>query len=97
MGFVDIDFAGCEDARKSTTGWVFTLAGGPVSEYGMRRGLGGPQVTLVMDFNFASILSAGTLSSRDTTSSRRSPNSAQNRQLQTTYFPPVLFATPAPN
>ena len=33
-GFVDIDFAGCEDARRSTTGWVFTLVGGPVSEYG---------------------------------------------------------------
>ena len=30
-GFVDSDFAGCEDSRKSTTGWVFTLAGGPVS------------------------------------------------------------------
>ena len=41
MGFVDIDFAGCEDARRSTTGWVFTLAGGPVSEYGMRRGAAG--------------------------------------------------------
>jgi hypothetical protein len=31
MGFVDSDFAGCEDSRRSTTGWVFTLAGGPVS------------------------------------------------------------------
>jgi len=29
-GFVDSDFAGCEDSRRSTTGWVFTLAGGPV-------------------------------------------------------------------
>jgi hypothetical protein len=30
-GFVDSDFAGYEDSRKLTTGWVFTLAGGPVS------------------------------------------------------------------
>ena len=30
-GFVDSDFAGYEDSRKSTTGWVFILAGGPVS------------------------------------------------------------------
>jgi hypothetical protein len=30
-GFVDSDFAGCEDSRRSTTGWVFTLAGGPIS------------------------------------------------------------------
>ncbi|OGE47227.1 hypothetical protein PENARI_c054G11290 [Penicillium arizonense] len=29
-GFVDSDFAGCEDSRKSTTGWVFTLTGGPI-------------------------------------------------------------------
>ena len=28
-GFVDSDFAGCEDSRRSTTGWVFTPAGGP--------------------------------------------------------------------
>ena len=30
-GFVDSDFAGCEDSRRSTTGWGFTLAGGPIS------------------------------------------------------------------
>jgi hypothetical protein len=27
-GSVDSDFAGCQDSRKSTTGWVFTLAEG---------------------------------------------------------------------
>jgi hypothetical protein len=37
MGFVDSDFAGCEDSRKSTTGWVFTLAGGPVSWSSQRQ------------------------------------------------------------
>lgn len=31
MGFVDSDFAGCEDSQRSTTECVFTLAGGPVS------------------------------------------------------------------
>jgi hypothetical protein len=30
-GVVDSDFAGCEDSRRSSTGWVFTLAGGPIS------------------------------------------------------------------
>jgi hypothetical protein len=37
MGFVDSDFAGCEDSRKSTTGWVFTLAGGPISWSSQRQ------------------------------------------------------------
>jgi hypothetical protein len=37
QGFVDSDFAGCEDSRKSTTGWVFTLAGGPVSWSSQRQ------------------------------------------------------------
>ena len=30
-GFVDSDFTRCEDSRRSTTGWVFTLTRGPVS------------------------------------------------------------------
>ena len=37
QGFVDSDFAGCEDSRKSTTGWVFTLAGGPISWSSQRQ------------------------------------------------------------
>ena len=36
-GFVDSDFAGCEDSCKSTTGWVFTLTGGPVSWSSQRQ------------------------------------------------------------
>jgi hypothetical protein len=36
-GYVDSDFAGCEDSRRSTTGWVFTLAGGPVSWSSQRQ------------------------------------------------------------
>jgi len=30
-GYVDSDFAGAHDKRKSTTGYVFTLVGGAVS------------------------------------------------------------------
>jgi hypothetical protein len=37
MGFVDSDFAGCEDSRRSTTGWVSILAGGPVSWSSQRQ------------------------------------------------------------
>lgn len=29
--YVDADWAGCPDTRKSTTGWVVLLAGGPIS------------------------------------------------------------------
>jgi hypothetical protein len=36
-GFVDSDFAGCEDSRRSTTGWIFTLAGGPISWSAQRQ------------------------------------------------------------
>lgn len=31
VGYVDSDYAGDLDKRRSTTGYVFTLAGGPVS------------------------------------------------------------------
>jgi hypothetical protein len=31
LGFSDSDFAGCKGTRKSTTGWIFTMAGGPVA------------------------------------------------------------------
>jgi hypothetical protein len=30
-GFVDADYAACQDTRKSTSGFVFTMAGCPVS------------------------------------------------------------------
>ncbi|GAV69053.1 hypothetical protein CFOL_v3_12554 [Cephalotus follicularis] len=31
VGFTDSDFAGCQDDRKSTSGYVFMMAGGAVS------------------------------------------------------------------
>ncbi|KAL7767857.1 hypothetical protein ACKLNR_002158 [Fusarium oxysporum f. sp. zingiberi] len=36
-GFVDADFAGCIDTRRSTTGWVFMLAGAPISWASQRQ------------------------------------------------------------
>ena len=30
-GYTDSDFAGCPGTRKSTTGWIFTYAGAPIS------------------------------------------------------------------
>lgn len=31
IGYVDSDWAGCYDTRRSTTGWTFTLAGSPIA------------------------------------------------------------------
>ena len=31
VGYSDLDFAGCQDSRKSTLGYVYLLAGGVVS------------------------------------------------------------------
>jgi len=31
VGYSDADFAGCQDDKKSTTGYIFMLAGGAVS------------------------------------------------------------------
>ena len=39
QGYVDVDWLGCLDTRRSTTGWVFTLAGGPVSWSSKRQGV----------------------------------------------------------
>ena len=31
MGYTDADFAGCVDSRKSTSGYIYRLAGGAIS------------------------------------------------------------------
>ena len=31
IGYSDSDFAGCQDSRKSTSGYIYKLAGGPIS------------------------------------------------------------------
>ncbi|KAF4990463.1 hypothetical protein FGRMN_8456 [Fusarium graminum] len=37
VGFVDSDYAGCADTRRSTTGWVFMLAKAPISWSSQRQ------------------------------------------------------------
>jgi hypothetical protein len=31
VGYIDADFAGCVDSRKSTSVYIYTLAGGAIS------------------------------------------------------------------
>ena len=31
LAYVDSDYGGCQDTRRSTLGYVFTMAGGPVT------------------------------------------------------------------
>jgi hypothetical protein len=38
-GFVDSDFANCEDSRKSTTGYVFLMSGAPISWSSKRQSI----------------------------------------------------------
>lgn len=52
-GFVDSDFGNCEDTRKSTTGYVFTLAGGPIDWKSKR------QDTIAMSTMDAEYIAAG--------------------------------------
>lgn len=37
VGYVDSDWAGCKDTKRSTTGYVFMLAGGPISWVSQRQ------------------------------------------------------------
>ena len=31
VGYSDVDFAGCVDSRKSTSGYIFIMVGGAIS------------------------------------------------------------------
>ncbi|CAN6455989.1 unnamed protein product [Victoria cruziana] len=46
LGYSDSDFAGCQDSRRSTSGYVFTLAGGAISWKSVKQ-------TLVATFTMA--------------------------------------------
>ena len=39
IGYADADLAGCTDDRKSTTGFIFTLAGGAISWKSSKKSL----------------------------------------------------------
>ena len=39
IGYTDSDWAGCEDTRKSTSGYIFLLAGGAISWKSMKQSL----------------------------------------------------------
>ena len=42
MGYSDADFAGCVDTKKSTSGYIFTLAGGAISWKSSKQSLTAP-------------------------------------------------------
>jgi hypothetical protein len=39
VGYTDADFAGCVDSRKSTLGYIYTLAGGAISWKSFKQSL----------------------------------------------------------
>ena len=55
IGYSDSDFAGCVDSRKSTSGYIFMLAGGAISWRSAKQTLG---TTSTMEDEFASCFEA---------------------------------------
>ena len=55
VGYVDSDFAGCVDSRKSTSGYIFMLAGGAVSWKSVKQSL---TATSTMEAEFVSCFEA---------------------------------------
>ena len=55
IGYSDVDFTGCMDSIKSTSGYVFMLANGAVSWRSMKQTL---TVTSTMEAEFVSCFEA---------------------------------------
>ena len=55
IGYSDSDFAGCVDSRKSTSGYVFIMAGGAVSWRSVKQSL---TATSTMEAEFVSCFEA---------------------------------------
>ena len=55
IGYSDSDFAGCVDSRKSTSGYIFMLAGGAISWRSAKQTLG---TTSTMEAEFVSCFKA---------------------------------------
>ena len=51
IGYTDSDFAGCQDSKKSTTGYIFMLAGGAISWKSVKQSL---VATYTMEAEFVS-------------------------------------------
>ena len=51
IGYSDSDYAGCVDSRKSTSGYIFMLAGGAVSWRSVKQTL---TATSTMEVEFVS-------------------------------------------
>ena len=47
IGYSDSDFAGCPDTRKSTTGYIFLLAGGAISWKSSKQSVTAPSTMAV--------------------------------------------------
>ena len=55
VGYTDSDFAGCQDSKKSTTGYIFMLAGGAISWKSSKQSL---IATSTMEAEFISCFQA---------------------------------------
>ena len=55
IGYYDSDFAGCVDSQKSTSGYIFMLAGGAISWRSAKQTLG---TTSTMEAEFVSCFKA---------------------------------------
>ena len=57
IGYLDSNFAGCVDSRKSTSGYIFMVAGGAISRKSVKKTL---TATFTMEVVFVSCFEATT-------------------------------------